>query len=596
MDFANLLHDKLRLGKYTEAITLLQNEKFETQLNENCMDIVSTLVANLNGETFQNNNKLFTLSENLLKFVANKCNPQEVLLVILEQMELNKNDEVFTSLLKVLQVILMRLKESKVKSLEWSLDTLLLYINNIELPSFMSSIEETEEKLIESDETVQRILQLYMTISLFLDPIVKELGAIPRNIFHNTEITKHNVIICFILQLMGKPLIFLNSQQADTADIENSGRVKTYTRQVVEDLVSLLSKILGDSFFLLRYGEQRIRWPKKNTSNMNNVFEETSLDIFMNEKKCPLLSLAMLCYLVIGEKCPPEIPKVYSPNYVFEVCLYFCTQFLKHEKPVVHYKGIIIVKKLLGTVLLTADDLDLKVHQNFCTDLAQLIVYSDIERNRKHGVFLLRDYIHRFDNKGRYMLIANLLKTIKHDGLHSFVSTIYKDLMHQELMSDATPSCWYTGKLLKRLIMKEICLLKNGVETDLMENSDNITTGLNILRYLLIMDKLNRTSIWTYVAEIETEFLEPLRKAIDISRAHFKQELLAVAHNDEPKNNYGIVTIRNINGDKLPELKRHKKQEILTKAMNIFDLMDSLLARVLECMGVTQTTHSLKSI
>ncbi|XP_053687709.1 glomulin isoform X1 [Sabethes cyaneus] len=594
MNIVEQLQNKLNIGKYEEVVKFLQNEKFDMQLNENCMDIVLMLVVNINENTLRNNNMLYTTCENLLKLVASKCSPQEVLLVLLERIEYAKHDDVFTSQLKVLQVVLMRLNESKVKSLEWSLNSVLFYIKNISLPPYIISIEEDEENLLESDEKVQRLLQLYMTVLLFLQPIVEDLRTRHRGSFHNNTTTKLNVIICFILQLMGEPLILLNARNYDKTDDATLDHVKSYTRQVVEDLVLLLSKVLGDSFYLLRYGEQRIRWPKKIRSNLNGVLHEFSKDIFMDEEKCPLLSLAMLCYLVVGECCPPTIPAVYSPNYVFEVCLYHCVQLIKHEKPAVHYKGIVIVKNMLRTVQLKADDLDLKIHQCFCTNLTQIIVYSKIERNRKEGTFVLRDYIHRFDKKGRYMLIANLLKTVHHNGLHSFIATLYKDFVHSELLSSSIPSSWYSGKSLKRLIMKEICVLKNGIETDLMENSDSIIAGLNILRYLLIRDKSNRTSIWCYLTDVEMNFLKPLRKAIDLTRAHFKQESFAVAQGQKNQDNDIDMTVQIINGDKFPEITQDKKLEILTRALNNFDLMDSLLARVFECIEMNRTEQSIQ--
>ncbi|XP_053687710.1 uncharacterized protein LOC128737159 isoform X2 [Sabethes cyaneus] len=228
MNIVEQLQNKLNIGKYEEVVKFLQNEKFDMQLNENCMDIVLMLVVNINENTLRNNNMLYTTCENLLKLVASKCSPQEVLLVLLERIEYAKHDDVFTSQLKVLQVVLMRLNESKVKSLEWSLNSVLFYIKNISLPPYIISIEEDEENLLESDEKVQRLLQLYMTVLLFLQPIVEDLRTRHRGSFHNNTTTKLNVIICFILQLMGEPLILLNARNYDKTDdatLGNNGNI-----------------------------------------------------------------------------------------------------------------------------------------------------------------------------------------------------------------------------------------------------------------------------------------------------------------------------------------------------------------------------------
>lgn len=308
----------------------------------------------------------------------------------------------------------------------------------------------------------------------------------------------------------------------------------------------------------------------------------------MNEEKCPLLSLGMYHYLLIGEDLLSHTaPTVYTRHYVFEMSLYYCTELMGNDQTVVHYKGILLAKQLLiimGTESLSSEDLDVAIHQKFCKALSKLIVYSTIERNRKEGTFLLRDYVYQFDPKGRYLVIANLFQSIEHSGLHSYVAAIYKDLVHKELSIDGIPSEWYVGEPFKHLLLKEICVLNKGIETDLVENADTVISGLNILRFLLIRDKNNQTSIWDCIGEVEESFLKPLRRSIDLARAHFKQERSVVEQGpiDTHKPDFDL-TIGVLNGEQFPELTKEKKLDMLTQAMNTFDLMDCLLARVIEC-------------
>lgn len=210
MTLAKLVHAKLKAGEFKHVIKLLRDTKNEALLHAESMDIVSTLVDNLTEENLRGDFKLFSACENLLKLVAEKCVPQEVLFELLERVELTKNDEIFTSLLKVLQVVLLRLNENKARSLEWSLNSIFSYIETIGLPDYMTNIGSEEEKLLECDETIRRILQLYMTVLLFLEPIIKAFNKEKKYIFEATGITRKNVVISFILQLMGKPLVYLN--------------------------------------------------------------------------------------------------------------------------------------------------------------------------------------------------------------------------------------------------------------------------------------------------------------------------------------------------------------------------------------------------
>ncbi|XP_055624622.1 glomulin-like isoform X1 [Toxorhynchites rutilus septentrionalis] len=587
---ANNIRNHLNAREFHQAAKVLQDKRYDARLQSECMDLVSTLADNLTPDNLRDNYDLFMSCEDLLKIVAAKCVPQEVLFELLEKIENTKNDDVFTSLLKALQIVLLRLKENKARSLEWSLNSIISYINGIKLPEYGTNFGEEEEKLLENDFTVRRILQLYMTVMLFLEPIVNEFGKLKCTSFRNTGVTRQNVVICFILQLMGKPLIYLNVHEPDQAG------VKTYTRQVAEDLVFAIVKLLGDVFSLLPYGEQRMRWPQKKISHTEEIIEDSSFNIFMNDEKCPIPSLAMFNYLLLAENLlPTTCPKIYMPQYIYEKGLYYCNILMDHEHPVAHYKGILLansLRKLLGAERLNSFNLDLDVHHHFCKALSKIIVYSNIERNRKAGTFALRDYILQFDNEGRYLLTTNLIKTTEHDGLRSFIVTIYKDMLHSELGLD-NPSQWFIARRLKAVILGVICNLTKGIETDLMENSDTILSALNILIFIFIRDKNNRTAIRDYVHEIENQFLLPLRKSIDLARAHFKEEQSSVQRGEDDKSKFDI-SIDILNGGDIPELTKERKLDMLARALNNFDLMDCLLARVIECIGTKPTSCESK--
>lgn len=214
MSLVEAVQEKLQAARFKDVAKLLRDETNRAQLQDECMDVVSVLADGLvegnEGEHFDR----FTCCEDLLKLVAGVCSPQEILLEVLDRIESTKNDEVFTSLLKVLQVVLLRLGEQKARSLECGFNTILSYINGIKLPDYVASAEAKEERLIECDEVVRRILQLYMTVLLFLEPIVKDSCAVPADTFKNMGVTRKNVIICFMLRLLDGHLLYLNARQS----------------------------------------------------------------------------------------------------------------------------------------------------------------------------------------------------------------------------------------------------------------------------------------------------------------------------------------------------------------------------------------------
>ena len=126
--------------------------------------------------------------------------------------------------------------------------------------------------------------------------------------------------------------------------------------------------------------------------------------------------------------------------------------------------------------------------------------------------------------------------------------------------------------------------LDKGVETDLIENADTTIAALNVLRFLLIRDKANNTDIYDYLKDIEESFLKPLRSALDLSRAHYKnEESLVKSGKDQLKAEETLMSVNVLGTDgDLPVLDEEKKLNIIYGALNTFDMIDCLLSRVME--------------
>jgi hypothetical protein len=84
--------------------------------------------------------------------------------------------------------------------------------------------------------------------------------------------------------------------------------------------------------------------------------------------------------------------------------------------------------------------------------------------------------------------------------------------------------------------------------------------------------------------------LEPLREGIKLSRAHYKLKLRDLEEEKKTAmvNNDGLTRKSNvtvtIGGQLLPNLPHENKVAVIMSALNAFDLMESLLSRVNECI------------
>lgn len=594
MSLPKVLNEYLMENNLAQAALVLEDNRYSISLKSNVSDTVAVIIKYLTTDNFQNKNELFMSCENMLKVLAEKCNLEEILFEYLEILEGTKDDEVFTTILKCLQIIILREKEKKTRSIEWCLNGVITYLEGLPISEEVKSkIEDKEEIIIENSADAGRIVKNYLTVLLFIEPIkaeyIRESGTTLG--FRDNSFTKNNILACFILQLFGTPFAFLNLKCPETK------LSRTYSRQCAETLVQMFASLFTDVYSLLEYVEKRMKWPVR---DRNGVYENSPNNIFMSSEKTPIFQIAVLYYLIVSEDLlPVNTPKIYSRLYIFRKSIYLVVGLMKCTENSLVYKGLKLCDQLienLETEKLNADELNEKIHVEFCRNLTSLIVYSSSERNRKAGVVLLKKYILKFDITGKYLLIHNLMMIIEHNGLYGYLSTLYKDMVAEELNSGQNNISKYCcGNYMKEMLLNNICLLKKGPEIDLMENSDRLISALNIVRFLSIRDKNNQTNIWELIDDLKNSFLKPLRTALDLSRSHYEDELKrvtsgAVAPEDDK------MEIEIANSDEtggMPNLNKDKKMNLLNGALITFDVIESLLARVNECVDSTYNANHM---
>lgn len=481
----DLLDYNLSINSFENAVQLFKDNKHESELLTNYSDVLQVVMKYLIGDS---ETELYAVCENIIKILAEKCYQEGILFEFLEIIETVRSDDVFTTILKGFQIIILRQNDSKSRSLEYCLNSIEDYILELPYPDQLKKGAEYE-KMLENDDEIRRILMLYITLDLFYQPIIaSEISRTQKsNSFRNNKLSRKTALSSFILRLLGKPLALLDLSHS------TSTTTTTYSRQCAESLVNSFAVMVGDVFYFLAYVEQKVRWPLKGTNNFDVQ------DIFLIDDKVPLLALGMLFYLVIAEDIlPANQPKIYSSLYIFEMGIYLVDQMLQTNEPAINFKGLKLCDRLLANVpgKISSDELDLSIHSEFCKNLVNVIVYSESKCNRSTGLGVLKNYINKFDQCGQYLVIKNLFKTCNHTGLQGYLITIYKDMIINELKNEnvAKPISDYVKEThLKILLVDHMCVLKGGVACDLMNCYEQIISSLNMLIALLIRDKTNVT-------------------------------------------------------------------------------------------------------
>ncbi|XP_035912271.1 uncharacterized protein LOC118512238 [Anopheles stephensi] len=491
MDVLEAVLAKLEEGDYKSAVDIIADPANDASIKLQSMELVSLIASHLTDETAENKPDLYATTETILNRVAQKCSPPEVLYELMEKMRITTSDEVFTSVLKAIQVSVLRLPAKRARCLEWVFQTIIDYLDKIALPDVLNKdMDEREEDLLECEESIRRLLQLYITLLLFLEPIVKHLGksTAVSSTFFDSSLTQKNALIVFLLRLMGKLFPFLHLQRTEQPrkTLRRPAKLpagKSYSIQVAEDMVRSFTTLVKDPLFLLPYGQKRstIQCKPKETDSD----EKSNNDCFLYHETYTTEGFAVLYYLLLSEDLlPATVPQIYERRYIFEMGLRYVVILLSGERTVVYFKGIRLAQALVRLVKglqLSARDLEAQIHTTFCERFVRALERSASVRSREVGITVLTDYIHTFDDEGRYMIVSHLLKTFEDDSVRAYAINVYKDLISNDMRNklEQEPLVrWYSGDTLKDMLTGHICVLKQGVKTDLLDNSYSITSAL----------------------------------------------------------------------------------------------------------------------
>lgn len=430
---------------------------------------------------------------------------------------------------------------------------------------------------------------VYHTIFLFYEPILKDIcNEKTDEIFRDTTPTRRNIFTSFLLKLLGRPLCLLILEK------DEDHPTNLYGYNCAKNLVDGLCAVLKDPFFFLQTLEERLRFVIKH-DNEEAAYAAFMKNVFLADEKISLVSVGVFYYLLFCEEMLPDCaPKIYSNTFIFESATYLVVEMLQITEPPIYEKGIKLahgILDLLQTFEISNSSLQLYVHMNFCEKLTHIAIFSDKFLLRKTAVELLKKYIYVFDDKGRFILIKNLLSNIKHSGLLGYLITIYKDLIieHTDRHEESADYISF-----EQILINPICTLSNKVETDILTDADRILSSLNFIRYFAISNIYHKVKFDSHAGQVESTFLMPLRTALDMSRAHYKLEMDRVAKGIElPPSPVSSHSANNIdlnvevpNQIPITEISKESKLDMISKAFITFDMMESLMCRAHECIAI----------
>lgn len=552
-DFVKSVEELLEAGNTSDAKAVFCDEEHLDNVRNNCWDLITVvskfLSSQNNGSNFDN---MFSCSKNLLYRIADICTPEEALLQFIEEIEEADSDLKFVTLLEPLRRVLTRIPKKVSISLAWGFNAINCYLNKYDIPD-SENLQGKEKLLLDSAEDTRNINELYTSVLHFYDSLLQEIS------FKDEGNERWTVVLKFLIRLLGTPLVYL--------DVEVFDNIKGTARLSSEYLVTKVFQICPDPISLLSF---------RSLAENDDIFN-------LND-----LGLASLYYLIFSEGIFIEkVPKVYDSKYFFLNSLHLVMILLNKNHQVVVEKGLKLACSLLQHIhcfKLSYFVLDSPDHPEFCKTLANVIIYNEMESFRKLALEVYQTYLSLFEVRGFYLILYNFISQITHSGLKGFTITRYKDLVVKEF--ENTNNVFIRGSKLLALL-KKFCFLHKQEESDLIEVSDEIIATLNLLRFLTIRDKLNSTQIWDFIPVLDEIYFKPLRKGLELSRGHFKLKIKEIEEENVGKRTENDINVL-IKGESLSKLSKNEKIEVLNYSLTVFDVIDSLLSRLTECIELRE--------
>lgn len=578
-DLEENLYLLLREKKFDSVLETLKNPKYDNFVLENVWNIINLICLTVKTESLLKSDTDISSCKRVLMLLVNKGNPKEVLVSLLEQADSFKDNEFFCMLLGPLQCTLGRTPGKRAKTLQWVLSALNAHIETLSLPQDLD-LEGDERLLLDADPAVQDadyVLSYYMS---FIDYFVNEVSfenLKKGDMYYFQRIyNQQELLHRYILKLFYHPFLYHDLHVA------SDSRPKSNIQSLCESYMKCMAKICRNVFNLFKYGSECKKEKKSLIKKCDDDEEESEND----EDNVPMLALSNLSYLIFVENLALDFqPFVHSNVFIFMKNLRYIILLLQSSRNLVLFKGLCLADVLLNKLddsQLNYDCIELDIFTEFPKHLLNIATTCKFEAHRKSAINNFLSYMSKCNHKGRYHLILQVLSTANHSGAEGLVINLYKNYLHEALNNKESGE-YFLGKNFN-LFMKKVFVLKDGIETDVIENSDKIVTALNLLRYLLLRDSkgINITGIWDLISFISEHFLTPLTTGLDLSRAHYKQAMKDAGNDSRKKGS--VNTTVSVNNEILPNVPLHLQKDLYNKALMTFDVIESILCRVKELM------------
>ncbi|KAM4551435.1 glomulin, FKBP associated protein a isoform 1-T2 [Odontesthes bonariensis] len=557
-------------GNSAQVLSIVLDEKNQDMVRCMGWNLLSPLIQVLLKKEDKNLPQCLAIFNHLLE----TCRPKELLIGLLEQLEHDDPDTVAESLhllLNPLQKVLLCLGSRKASSLGMTLSSVLDQMAKLPIP-------QTKEQ---EEDDVFSLSRCCNDLIGFVRPFVLEaeqnlLSSETQSVNSNKTASEQDrekedelrtELLKYCMKTLSHLLLEVQLRDPDTLPLSP---LRTFATEILSTL-SAIGESLSSLVFqpLLKrkqvpgFLEEEVRYPKK--------------------------SLASLAHLVfVHHLAADTFPSVFSPVFCLRANMEHISLLLSRTEDYMLQKGLDLYEKSLVRVedgSLSAALLEIKTFLTVPQNLVKVMTICPKHDLRTEGLRVFQLSIYKFDTEAKYRFFQYMLRTSHHSGVEGFIIKNIKNQINFALQS-GNSNIWFEGVHLV-LLLRMVFSLPDGPETDLLHYLDRIMESLNLLRYLVIRDKIteNQTGIWTELYKIQDTFTKPLRVGLNMSRAHYERELHSTMETTKKKVKESVLSV-SVGDEKLPNMTSESQIQALHSALHTFDMIESVLVRIEELIEV----------
>ena len=313
------------------------------------------------------------------------------------------------------------------------------------------------------------------------------------------------------------------------------------------------------------------------------------------------LSLGSFVYVAYSKKYDLnkyELPSVYAGFYELRCLSPILEDYLNQtQNQLALEKVLLTFTKVLNRIpskSLQRDTFEFLPIVETLQTLFKITVFSQFECVRKQTVNVLRSYFERFDRTGRhwflhYFLHDNCTNESLNNYVSSFLIYLFKEEVNECLSTNETFYTYHIKEDSKRVnlnfkrIFNLITKLKTSPQSNVIQEGSKISAILNLIRFLLIKDKLNETGMNDLL--IVSDYLSELGKQVEATKSSYgyqKHNLFNTKEKNETDG--GEMEVSTQNGT-LAEPTLDEKISSVQNALQSIELIESLQTRCIELLN-----------